>query len=454
MQVPKAIRRLFAVPAACLFLFLGLDLWFGVDAARRAGNPLHEGDVCSADPLSRPVRERCESQSRAVFAASASAASLVLLVAAYLAVNWLTARVWSGRLPFMTGCLWGYRIALGASAAALAVFVALLYPMAFVLTFMRLLGFYSLGVDNFVIGLYSMSVVFMLVGIFRRDPGPPLPNQLKLDGTVIAEREQPQLFEAMRRIARSAKCEVPRHIVLGLDPGMIWTALPVHVEGGTVLMGGTLYLSLIYHRLLSESELTSMIMIALIPSQIVSAKSEAFAVTIGKRWEIRRRQWQTVPWVAGTMTLVWYWLDLWAHWQSNLRTLAIRRATVLSGRENVAAALSKTNSLARRWQPFVHEIQTSLRLSRLQPAGLNLASMCAERMNEVSGELANEVSPNVCLALGVDIDDMKRRIADMRPAQPAEWLTDVESLEKSLSATLIKRIVFFRQSADLEPQAE
>src|SRR5271165_1577999 len=134
MPPSKPIRLLLAVPAACLLLFLGLYIWYGVEAHRLAHDP-NSPDVCSAYPLLRPVRDRCVSQSRAAFAAWASATVLALLAAAYLAVSWLTALVWSGRVPFLTGSQWGYRIALGASAAAWIIFMAVLYPMAFLLTF-------------------------------------------------------------------------------------------------------------------------------------------------------------------------------------------------------------------------------------------------------------------------------------------------------------------------------
>src|SRR5579872_3052868 len=137
----KPVRLLLAVPAVSTMLFIGLDIWFGWDANRLAGNH-SSSDVCVTFPLSSPVQDRCESRSRAAFAASAGATALALLIAAYLALNWLTKRVWSGQLPFLTGCRWGYRIALGASAVAWIVFMAVLYPMAFLLTFMRFLGVY------------------------------------------------------------------------------------------------------------------------------------------------------------------------------------------------------------------------------------------------------------------------------------------------------------------------
>lgn len=112
-----------------MLLFIGLDVWYNSEANRLAGNP-NTPEVCSTYSLPRPVRDRCDTRSRSAFAASASAAVLALLVAAYLSVNWVTAGVWSGRLSFITGCRWEYRIALGASAAAWIIFVAVLYPLA------------------------------------------------------------------------------------------------------------------------------------------------------------------------------------------------------------------------------------------------------------------------------------------------------------------------------------
>jgi hypothetical protein len=89
MPPSKPIRLLLAVPAACMLLFLGLDIWYGTEAHRLSSDPT-TSDVCSTNPLSRAVRDRCDSQSRAAFAACASAALLALLAAAYLAVSGLT----------------------------------------------------------------------------------------------------------------------------------------------------------------------------------------------------------------------------------------------------------------------------------------------------------------------------------------------------------------------------
>ena len=110
-----------------------------------------------------------ESNPCAAFAAFASAAVLVLLVAAYFAVNSVTARVWSGRLPFLTGCRLGYRIVLAASAGAWVIFISVLYPMVFLLTFSRFLGWYWLEFDNFMIGLFVLFAVAGLAGLLRED---------------------------------------------------------------------------------------------------------------------------------------------------------------------------------------------------------------------------------------------------------------------------------------------
>jgi len=453
MLVPKPIRLLLAVPAACILLFLGLDIWYSLDANRLAGDP-NARDVCSTYPLQRPVRDRCESRSRAAFAASASVTVLAMLGAAHFAVNWLTARVWSGRLPFLTGCRWGYRIALGASAAAWIIFMAVLYPMAFLLTFMRFLGSYWLEFDNFMIGFCLLSAIAGLAGFLRRDAGFPIPVDVHLTGAVATESEQRHLFLAMQQIAQSAKCDMPRNLVLGLDPAVIGTARGVSVNG-TLLTGGTLYLSLLYHRLLSESELMSLAAIALLPLQMVSEESENWLHMTGQRWARRRQRLQQValPLVGITMTLTWYWLDLWANWQVNINGFAIRRAAVLMGRENVAGALSKEASLSRRWLPFLREIQASLCRSEVQAVQVNLSLMFAARMAGLAAELASEVVPNPWISgLGVDVDGMKRRVANMPPARPAEWVGGVENLEKELSMAQIKRMVFFRGPMDSEPR--
>jgi hypothetical protein len=449
MLFPKPIRLMLAVPAVCTVLFIGLDFWYDSDANRLAGNP-NTSDVCFTYPLRRPVQDRCESRSRAAFAASVGAAVLALLVAAYLALNWITARVWSGRLSFLTGCRWGYGIALGASAVAWITFVAVLYPMAFLLTFIRLLGSYWLEFDNFMIGICSLGAIAGLVGFFRRDAESPIPNDVYLRGTVATESEQRHLFKAIQQIARSAKCNMPRNVVLGLDPAVICTHRRVCLER-TELTGGTLYLSLLYHRLLSESELMSLATIALLPAQMVPGESEVWLVTTGQRWARRRQRLQeaSLPVIGIAMTLVWNWLDLWDNWQANIAGVAIRRAAVVTGRENVAGALSKADFCSRSWPPFLTEIQVSLRRSEVQAEQVNLSEMFAARMAERADELAGEVVSSPWMnVLGVDVEEMKRRVRDVKPARETEWIAGLESLEKEQSMEQIKRMVFLRESAN------
>ena len=38
MLPPKPIRLVLAVPAACVLLFLGLDIWYSLEANRLAGD--------------------------------------------------------------------------------------------------------------------------------------------------------------------------------------------------------------------------------------------------------------------------------------------------------------------------------------------------------------------------------------------------------------------------------
>ena len=448
MAVPKPILRLFAIPAVCLLLFLGLETWYQHEADRLAGSS-DVPNVCSTYPVSQPVQDRCDSRARAAFAASASAAVLVLLIAVYLAINVLTARVWLGRLPFLTGCRWGYRIALWASAVAWIVFAAVLYPMTFLLTFMRFGGWYWIGMDNFLIGTFSLSAIAGLVGLLKRDPGFPIPEDVYFTGAGAAEKEQPQLFAAVRRLAESVRCGTPRNIVLGLDPAVLCTARRARVEG-ILLTGGTLYLSLPYLRLLSESELSSLATIALVPMQMVTEESEKWLLTTVKRWTHHRQRFQQAAFpVAGLpFTLLWYWLDLWGNWQVNLGAFAIRRAAVLTGRENVAAALSKAGSLSRRWPPFLKEMQASIRRSEAEAAQMNLSSMFASRMTELAGEFSKEAALNPWIAgLGVEAEEVKRRVADLQPSHGADWVAGADALEMNLSMAQIKRMVFLREPA-------
>jgi hypothetical protein len=213
-------------------------------------------------------------------------------------------------------------------------------------------------------------------------------------------------------------------------------------------------MSLIYHRLLSESELMSLVMIALVPVQMVSEESETWLLTTVQRWAHSRQQFQqtAIP-VSRAFALLWYWLDEWDNWQGNLSLFAARRAAALTGRENVAAALSKAASLSRRWLPFLKEMQGSLRRSEVPAAQVNLSSMFAARMTGLADELAEEVAPNPWIGgLGVDADEVKRRVANMQPAGPAEWIAGMESLEKELSVAQIKRMVFLREPVDPAPE--
>ena len=108
---------------------------------------------------------------------------------------------------------------------------------------------------------------------------------------------------------------MPGNVVLGLDPAVICTARRVRVEG-ILLTGGTLYLSLLYHRLLSEPELMSLATIAMVPLQMVSEETENWVLTTGQRWARRRDRLDqaALPVVGIAMTLLWYWLDVWANW--------------------------------------------------------------------------------------------------------------------------------------------
>jgi hypothetical protein len=384
-----------------------------------------------------------------------SAAVLVLLVAAYLAVNSVTARVWSGRLPFLTGCRQGYRIVLAASVAAWMIFISVLYPMTYLLTFSRFLGWYWPEFDNFVIGLFVFFAVVGLAGLLRDDPGLPVLEDVYLTGAVVTEREQQQLFLAIHQIAQSSNCAMPRNVVLGLDPAVIATARRVRVEG-VVLTGGTLYLSLLYHRLLSEAELMALVTIALLPVQMVSEESENWLLTMRQRWQQRRRRFQqaTIPAAGIPLILLWYWLDLWGNWQGSLGGFAIRQAAVKTGRENVAAALSKAAALSRRWPLFLREQQGNIRRSQVQAAQVNLSEMLVVRMTGLAGDLASEVVPNPWISgLGVGVDEVKRRVADLHPEDPPTWIADVETLEKELSMAQIKRMVFLREPVDSGPPA-
>jgi hypothetical protein len=73
-------------------------------------------------------------------------------------------------------------------------------------------------------------------------------------------------------------------------------------------------------------------------------------------------------------------------------------------------------------------------------------------MTGLAGDLASEVVPNPWISgLGVGVDEVKRRVADLHPEHPATWIADVETLEKELSMAQIKRMVFLREPVDSGP---
>lgn len=198
----------------------------------------------------------------------------------------------------------------------------------------------------------------------------------------------------------------------------------------------------------------SLATIALVPAQMVSEESEVWLATTGQRWASRRHRFQQAafPVIGIAMTLVWYWHDPWANWQANISALAIRRAAVATGRENVAGALSKAASFSRSWAPFLRQIQASLRQSEVQAEQVNLSSMFAARMTGMAGELASEVALDPWISgLEVDVDEIKRRVGDLPPARLAEWIASVENLEKELSMAQIKRTVFLREPMESGP---
>jgi len=156
------------------------------------------------------VLERCESVRAQRLPRLRVRRRWPLLVGTYLALNWLTVRV-VGSVAFLTGCRWGYRIALGASAAAWIIFNGrAITRWRFLLTFMRFLELVWLELTTSMIGICLLSAVAGLAGLIRRDGWIPDPGRTSPDWRGGTESEHRHLFQAIRQIAQFVKCDMPR----------------------------------------------------------------------------------------------------------------------------------------------------------------------------------------------------------------------------------------------------
>lgn len=83
---------------------------------------------------------------------------------------------------------------------------------------------------------------------------------LRVTGIAVDESRAPDLHARARRIAQKLGAAAPRHIVVGIEPMVFMTSIPVRLRGvGDVPEGETLYVSTLALRTLDDTELDGLL---------------------------------------------------------------------------------------------------------------------------------------------------------------------------------------------------
>jgi len=100
-----------------------------------------------------------------------------------------------------------------------------------------------------LVGLVAAAGIFVaVVAIFKRPP-----QDMGVEGVVIAAEEAPVLWEHLRRLAKRLETKAPDHVVAGIDTNFFVTESPLTV-GGQTLAGRSLFVSLPLLRQLDRAE--------------------------------------------------------------------------------------------------------------------------------------------------------------------------------------------------------
>jgi hypothetical protein len=428
---PRPVLRALMFPGVCLALALASRQWL-----------LHGDRAALAAVL-------------ALIAAAAIAAAALGSVAIATATK-LAATGW---LRVDLASRLSYRVALALFALEFVALLGVLAPGAIEVSLLA--GVDWIELDLFLIFWCSAFALWVVVSVLRNDPRLPDTDPIRICGRSGPLEDWPTLAGFLERLCAAAQCPMPRHIVLGLEPGVFCTRRPVHV-GGEVLLDGTLYVSLPLCRALSTSEFAALAAAEIARSYPLPADwAEWFAGARHRAERILAREpANPLRLVAAAATCpLRSWRDLWAAFQVLLARYGARRAAVSAGRENTAAAIAKGVIYPGEWTLFVRELQAELRRDPDGPASHdNLSRRFADRLFSVPalpGFLEPFGSENPALLeqkapelagwlslLEVRPSGIAGHLAQA-PSDPALSLIDgAASIEEQLSADLRSRVFF------------
>jgi hypothetical protein len=387
-----------------------------------------------------------------------SAGLFALTLAAFAAIHVAMGLVLQGKLGLVTASRYSYLISLWAASITLLIAVGVLFPLLVGLILMRMLGFYW---PEFAYGLTGFCLFVSALGLFRvlsSNSALAMGQPPHVRGCLASPFSQPEFIVVLDRLSNSLRLQIPRHIVLGMDPDVFFTGQTVLLEG-TPLEGGTLYLSLPLCRLLSEAEMTSLIAVQLLISRLVPTDWGAWLSRTQQRWAPIRKRFEEegqIPAFRFTFAILWSWLDVWRDWQALPLLISLRHSAVVAGRENLACALTKMNVFGSRWPAFLANLQVALRNGSAAASQTNLSAAFADQIAALAPNLGQELvrafelggdelwaAPRLWIrTIGVDPTAVAARFVAPPADAAIAWFAGIEAIETNLSMSRIKSIFF------------
>jgi len=384
-----------------------------------------------------------------VAVAAACAIALVALPAG-LAVMLRAARlIREGRVPVFSAVRFTYRVARTVHAA-----VAVGDTMTFATPFVLLFAPDWLPL---VLALAVVAGAGFLMHLLSSGPGEarePLP----LTGRVFALDDVAALQALAEPTVRKVGATLPRHVIVGLAPGVYCLQRDVAVNSD-VLEGGALYLSLPMCRVLDRGELAGLVAFEI-------AREHAYGE--GRQQSIEDARARVTHLLSHRPTAspareafagAFLPLQLWGEMMGGLDLAiwreAIQEGAVAAGRETMASAITIHFLCEPVWEPYFRDLQQDLRgeafgRSRVENLSEQLALRCRALVDEPgfrraldSIEALHAAHPLLGLlvgSLGVAPSDVAARLRGL-PGDPAiDMIPGSAEIERELSVTALKEL--------------
>jgi hypothetical protein len=284
------------------------------------------------------------------------------------------------------------------------------------------------------------------------------PDPVRLRGRAVNLEDAPAVRALVEPMARKVGVPPPRHLVLGLDPGVFCILRDVTVNE-EVLVGGSLFLSLPMSRALDRGELAGLIAFEIGREGAFVGDSRQYIENVRRRASALLAHQPSDPVARAAFSGLFLPVRLWSDMLSGL-DLAIWRGAaqagaVVAGRETMASALAKLLLYPSAWGPFFSQLHRDVRESAFDESysedlSPRLASRCTELANAPdflrpfeSMEALNAAQPLLAVLTG-SLGVAPRDVAARLRAAPADPTVDViegaGDIERELSTDIIREL--------------